>query len=99
MYQNKLLIITITAVLLGVGVGFLMRLADFDSLQRYYWGFLGDVVMMNMLKAIIVPLIVFSIITGVASLAESSGKLSMYAVTYYSAGKRLDRQSRSRRLG
>jgi len=60
-----------------------MRLAEFDSVQRYYWGFLGDVVMMNMLKSIIVPLITFSIITGVASLAESGGKLSLYAVIYY----------------
>ena len=58
----------------------MMRLAEFDSVQRYYWGFLGDVVMMNMLKSIIVPLITFSIITGVASLAESGGKLSLYMV-------------------
>ena len=60
-----------------------MRQAKFTSLQRYYWGFPGDVVMMHMLKCIIVPLIIFSILTGVASLAGSSGKLSIYAVIYY----------------
>ena len=39
--------------------------------------------MMNMLKCIIIPLIVFSITTGVASMAESGGKLSGYAIVYY----------------
>jgi len=81
--KEKLLLLTIFSVVLGVGLGFIMRQAKFTSLQRYYWGFPGDVVMMHMLKCIIVPLIIFSILTGVASLAGSSGKLSIYAVIYY----------------
>ena len=82
-YMNRLLLITIAAVVLGVALGFIMRTANFSPVQRYYWGFAGDVLMMNMLKSIIVPLIIFSILTGVASLAEGSSKLSMYAVAYY----------------
>lgn len=81
--KEKLLIITILAVVIGVALGFIMRAAKFDALQRYYWGFPGDVIMMHMLKSIIVPLIIFSILTGVASLAGNSGKLSLYAVGYY----------------
>lgn len=83
MLKEKLLILTITSVVIGVALGFIMRSANFDELQRYYWGFPGDVIMMHMLKCIIVPLIIFSILTGVASLAGSSGKLSLYAVIYY----------------
>lgn len=83
MYENRLLLVTIAAVVIGVALGFIMRAAEFNALQRYYWGYPGDVIMMNMLKCIIVPLIVFSIVTGVASLAESSGVLSLYAVIYY----------------
>ena len=81
--KEKLLLITIFAVVVGLGLGFLMRLADFSRLQLYYWSFPGDVIMMHMLKAIIVPLIIFSIITGVASLAGNAGNLSLYAITYY----------------
>ena len=81
--KEKLLLITILAVVVGLGLGFLMRLADFSRLQLYYWSFPGDVIMMHMLKAIIVPLIIFSIITGVASLAGNAGNLSLYAITYY----------------
>jgi len=82
-WKEKLLILTIFSVVLGVALGFIMRSANFSSLQRYYWGFPGDVIMMHMLKCIIVPLIIFSILTGVASLAGSSGKLSLFAVIYY----------------
>ena len=39
--------------------------------------------MMHMLKAIIVPLIICSIITGVASLAGNAGNLSLYAIAYF----------------
>lgn len=81
--MNRLLLITIASVVLGVALGFIMRSANFSAVQRYYWGFAGDVLMMNMLKSIIVPLIIFSILTGVASLAEGSSKLSLYAVAYY----------------
>jgi len=81
--ENKLLLATIAGVVLGIALGFIMRSAKLTPLQQYYWGFPGDVVMMNMLKCIIIPLITLSITTGVASLAGNSGKLSTYAVLYY----------------
>ena len=45
--------------------------------------------MMNMLKCIIVPLIVFSITTGVASMAENSGALSKYRIMFWKCEKKL----------
>lgn len=82
-YRDRLLLLTIGSVIFGITLGFIMRFAELNSIQRYYWGFLGDVIMMNMLKCTIVPLIILSILTGVASLAEGGSQLSMYAVVYY----------------
>lgn len=81
--RNRLLCWTLSGVLMGIIMGFIMRSANFTKLQRYYWGFPGDVIMMNMLKAVIVPLIIFSITTGVASMAQSTGRLSKWCFIYY----------------
>lgn len=79
-----MLIYTVSGVFIGIFVGLLCNYFWVTSaLQRYYWGYPGEVVMMNMLKCIIIPLIIFSITTGVASMAESGGKLSGYAIGYY----------------
>jgi len=79
-----MLIYTVASVFMGIGIGLINNYFwETTPLQRYYWGYAGEVVMMNMLKSIIIPLIVFSITTGVASMAESGGKLSLYAVVYY----------------
>ena len=79
-----MLIYTVASVFIGIGIGLINNYFwETTPLQRYYWGYPGEVVMMNMLKSIIIPLIVFSITTGVASMAESGGKLSLYAVAYY----------------
>lgn len=81
--NNKLLIATVFGVVTGVWLGFAMRAAKFSDIRIYYWAFPGSVLMMNMLKCIIIPLITLSITTGVASLAHNSGKLSLVAVLYY----------------
>lgn len=82
--KNWMLIYTVASVFIGIGIGLINNYFwETTPLQRYYWGYPGEVVMMNMLKSIIIPLIVFSITTGVASMAESGGKLSLYAVAYY----------------
>ena len=84
LYTNRLLIFTITGIVLGITVGLINNYFwETTELQKYYWGFLGDVIMMNMLKCIIVPLIIFSITTGIASMAENSSQLSVYAIAYY----------------
>merc|ERR1711981_858354 len=75
---------TVSGVFMGIWIGVVCNYNwETNALQRYYWGYPGSVLMMNMLKCIIIPLIIFSITTGVASMAENSTKLSGYAVAYY----------------
>ncbi|XP_051785762.1 excitatory amino acid transporter 3 [Erpetoichthys calabaricus] len=82
--KNWLLITTVVAVVLGIGLGLLVReYATLSNLDKFYFGFPGEI-LMRMLKLIILPLIISSIITGVAALdSEVSGKIGLRAVVYY----------------
>ncbi|OPJ79594.1 excitatory amino acid transporter 3 [Patagioenas fasciata monilis] len=82
--KNCLLLSTVAAVLLGIGVGVLVReYAKLSNLDKFYFSFPGEV-LMRMLKLIILPLIISSMITGVAALDSSiSGKIGLRAVVYY----------------
>ncbi|XP_009876767.1 PREDICTED: excitatory amino acid transporter 3, partial [Apaloderma vittatum] len=70
--------------LLGIGVGMLVReYGKLSNLDKFYFSFPGEV-LMRMLKLIILPLIISSMITGVAALDSSvSGKIGLRAVIYY----------------
>lgn len=82
--KNWLLIYTISGVVFGIALGLILNYTwTTTALQRYYWGFPGEVLLINMLKCIIIPLIVFSIITGVASMAATQTKLTGWTMTYY----------------
>nr|XP_046184760.1 excitatory amino acid transporter 3-like isoform X2 [Oncorhynchus gorbuscha] len=82
--RNWLLIATIVSVLLGIGLGVLVReYASLSHLDKQYFGFPGDI-LMRMLKLVILPLIISSMITGVAALdSDVSGKIGLRAVVYY----------------
>ncbi|XP_054842926.1 excitatory amino acid transporter 3 [Eublepharis macularius] len=82
--NNWLLLSTILAVVLGIGLGVAVReYGKLSSLDKYYFSFPGEV-LMRMLKLIILPLIISSMITGVAALDSSvSGKIGLRAVVYY----------------
>uniref|UniRef100_A0A8D0HG75 Amino acid transporter n=1 Tax=Sphenodon punctatus TaxID=8508 RepID=A0A8D0HG75_SPHPU len=82
--NNWLLLSTILAVVLGIGVGVLVReYGKLSNLDKFYFSFPGEV-LMRMLKLIILPLIISSMITGVAALDSSvSGKIGLRAVVYY----------------
>ncbi|XP_072137872.1 excitatory amino acid transporter 3 isoform X1 [Mobula birostris] len=82
--KNWLLMSTILAVVLGIVTGVLVReFAILSSLDKFYFGFPGEI-LMRMLKLIILPLIVSSMITGVATLdSDVSGKVGVRAVVYY----------------
>ncbi|XP_078069985.1 excitatory amino acid transporter 3 [Mustelus asterias] len=93
MKKNWLLLCTIAAVIIvslmmsyfpGILLGFLVReYAVLTALDKYYFGFPGDI-LMRMLKMIILPLIISSIITGVATLDSSvSKKIGTRAIIYY----------------
>uniref|UniRef100_H2YDN5 Amino acid transporter n=1 Tax=Ciona savignyi TaxID=51511 RepID=H2YDN5_CIOSA len=81
--KNALLIATIAGVVLGIALGIAMREAHLSQLDITYFAFPGDI-LLRMLKMMILPLIVCSLITGVANLDQkASGKLGGLAVTYY----------------
>ncbi|KAE8632976.1 hypothetical protein XENTR_v10001733 [Xenopus tropicalis] len=82
--NNWLLITTIVAVVLGIGLGVLVReYGKLSNLDKIYFAFPGEI-LMRMLKLIILPLIVSSMITGVAALDSSvSGKIGLRAIVYY----------------
>ena len=80
---NLLLILLISALAIGIGVGAAVRSANLDRRERMYFAFPGDL-LMRMLKALIIPLVVSSLISGLAGLdARASGKLGLYAIIYY----------------
>ncbi|XP_008101540.1 excitatory amino acid transporter 3 isoform X2 [Anolis carolinensis] len=82
--SNWLLISTIVAVVLGIGLGVTVReYGKLSNLDKFYFAFPGEV-LMRMLKLIILPLIISSMITGVAALDSGvSGKIGLRAVVYY----------------
>ncbi|XP_060618257.2 excitatory amino acid transporter 3 [Anolis sagrei] len=82
--NNWLLISTVVAVVLGIGLGVGVReYGKLSNLDKFYFAFPGEV-LMRMLKLIILPLIISSMITGVAALDSGvSGKIGLRAVVYY----------------
>ncbi|KAM5300051.1 excitatory amino acid transporter 3 [Ctenodactylus gundi] len=82
--NNWLLLSTVAAVVLGIVLGVLVReYSKLSNLDKFYFAFPGEI-LMRMLKLIILPLIISSMITGVAALDSSvSGKIGLRAVAYY----------------
>ncbi|KAK2502345.1 hypothetical protein MC885_018417 [Smutsia gigantea] len=68
----------------GIVMGVLVReYSKLSNLEKFYFAFPGEI-LMRMLKLIILPLIVSSMITGVASLDSNvSGKIGLRAIIYY----------------
>ncbi|MEE6516115.1 hypothetical protein FKM82_025363 [Ascaphus truei] len=82
--RNLLLILTIAGVILGSVFGGLLRLLPpLDSNVLILISFPGDI-LMRMLKMLILPLIISSLISGLAGLdAKSSGRMGTRAMVYY----------------
>ncbi|XP_020792108.2 excitatory amino acid transporter 3 [Boleophthalmus pectinirostris] len=82
--KNWLLIATVVSVMLGISLGLVVReYTSLSHLDKQYFGFPGEI-LMRMLKLVILPLIISSMITGVAALdSEVSGKIGLRAVIYY----------------
>lgn len=84
-FKNVLLVSTIVAVLLGFLIGFVMRQAsdDYSRSVISLIGFPGDM-FLRMLKMLILPLIIASVISALASLDSSvSGKIGARACGFY----------------
>ncbi|XP_040844675.1 excitatory amino acid transporter 3 [Ochotona curzoniae] len=82
--NNWLLLSTVVAVVLGIVIGVLVReYSSLSTLDKFYFSFPGEI-LMRMLKLVILPLIISSMITGVAALDSNvSGKIGLRAVVYY----------------
>lgn len=81
--RNLLVILTVSGVLVGVGLGMMVRNMDLTHAQMTYFAFPGEM-LLRMLKMIILPLVVCSLISGAASLdTRSLGKLGGIAVAYF----------------
>ncbi|XP_067649746.1 excitatory amino acid transporter-like [Haliotis asinina] len=81
--ENALLISTIVSVFLGTTVGLLCRRFSPSSDTIAMVEFPGEI-FMRMLKMLMVPLIVSSMITGVAGMdRQTSGKMGLFTFVYY----------------
>uniref|UniRef100_A0A8C3B1K1 Amino acid transporter n=1 Tax=Cyclopterus lumpus TaxID=8103 RepID=A0A8C3B1K1_CYCLU len=84
LFKNLLLTLTVLGVILGCVFGMLLRVASpIHPDIVMVIAFPGDI-LMRMLKMLILPLIISSLITGLAGLdAKSSGRLGTRAMVYY----------------
>lgn len=81
--RNLVVILTVSGVLVGVGLGVMVRQMNLTRAQMTYFAFPGEM-LLRMLKMIILPLVVCSLISGAASLdTRSLGKLGGIAVSYF----------------
>uniref|UniRef100_A0A336L7L8 Amino acid transporter n=1 Tax=Culicoides sonorensis TaxID=179676 RepID=A0A336L7L8_CULSO len=83
--ENLLTICTVVAVILGIVVGLAIRFTTekWNEREIAYMYFIGDI-FLRMLKALILPLIISSLISAVGNLDLSlSGKIGSRAVGYY----------------
>jgi L-cystine uptake protein TcyP (sodium:dicarboxylate symporter family) len=80
---NLILVLTIVAIFGGTALGFLGRALEFSPTAVRLVAFPGEL-LLRLLKMLILPLIISSLITGLASLdPKSSGKMGSRALIFY----------------
>jgi len=73
--ENSLLVLTILGVILGILLGFVGRYGEYSEETIMLISFPGDI-LMRMLKMLILPLIVSSLIAGLAQLDAKVSNLN-----------------------
>ncbi|XP_062337864.1 excitatory amino acid transporter 1-like isoform X2 [Osmerus eperlanus] len=80
--NNAFVGITVTAVVIGVVLGFALR-SSLTSRQIRYFSFPGEM-LMRMLQMLVMPLLVSSLVTGISSLdSKATGRMGVQALLYY----------------
>ncbi|KAM9501502.1 solute carrier family 1 member 7a [Clarias gariepinus] len=81
--QNGLLILSVLAVVVGCLLGFFLRSKQLSEQEVKYFQFPGEL-LMRMLKMLILPLVVSSLMSGLAALdAKCSSRLGIMTISYY----------------
>ncbi|XP_003220360.1 excitatory amino acid transporter 5 isoform X1 [Anolis carolinensis] len=81
--RNGLLILSVLSVIIGCLLGFFLRTRRLSQQEISYFQFPGEL-LMRMLKMLILPLVVSSLMSGLAALdAKTSSRLGIITVTYY----------------
>lgn len=81
--RHALVLLTVSGVLAGAGLGAALRRLGLSRTQVTYLAFPGDM-LLRMLRMIILPLVVCSLVSGAASLdASSLGRLGGIAIAYF----------------
>uniref|UniRef100_A0A8B9USE8 Amino acid transporter n=1 Tax=Anas zonorhyncha TaxID=75864 RepID=A0A8B9USE8_9AVES len=81
--RNGLLILSVLSVTVGCLLGFFLRTRRLSQQEISYFQFPGEL-LMRMLKMLILPLVVSSLMSGLAALdAKTSSRLGIITVTYY----------------
>ena len=80
---NLLVILTVAGVIVGVFIGLGVRNVELTRTQVIYVGFPGEL-LIRLLKMIIIPLVVCSLVSGAASIdPKALGKLGGWAMLFF----------------
>lgn len=83
--RNLLLLLLVASLAVGIAMGIGLRFvgAPLSARELMYFKFPGEL-LMRMLKALVVPLMVSSLVSGLGGMdTRSSGRMGLYSIVYY----------------